>query len=150
MKPLAILLYPLGLLLRRKRAGTTHSIRNAPELAAAETSTLHLASPAFPHGATMPLRHATMDLGPNISPALAWEEPPADTRQMLPGHAPADRQCRSGARRSWRTHPIGRWMRQSAPHYPPLMTCTRSPTSRADQAGTLHGGRTRPDRLPHQ
>ena len=83
MKPLAILLYPLGLLLRRKRAGTTHSLRNAPELAATRTGTLNLTSPAFAHGATIPLRHATMDLGPNISPALAWEEPPAGTRQML-------------------------------------------------------------------
>lgn len=83
MKPLAILLYPLGLLLRRKRAGTTHSIRHAPELATARTGALGLTSPAFTQGATVPLRHATMDLGPNISPALAWEEPPAGTRQML-------------------------------------------------------------------
>ncbi|WP_435173398.1 YbhB/YbcL family Raf kinase inhibitor-like protein [Actinacidiphila sp. bgisy145] len=83
MKLLAILLYPLGLLLRRKRAGTTHSISNAPELATAPTGTLGLISPAFTHGATIPSHHATMDLGPNISPALSWEEPPAGTRQML-------------------------------------------------------------------
>ncbi|GAA3586880.1 YbhB/YbcL family Raf kinase inhibitor-like protein [Amycolatopsis ultiminotia] len=83
MKLLAILLYPLGLLLRGKRAGSTRSIRNAPELAAAESGTLHLTSSAFTHGSTIPLRHATMDLGPNISPALAWDEPPARTKRML-------------------------------------------------------------------
>jgi Raf kinase inhibitor-like YbhB/YbcL family protein len=83
MKLLAIFLYPLGLLLRGKRAGTTHSIHNAPELATAQPGTLDLTSPAFAHGAAIPLRHATMDLGPNISPALTWREPPAGTAQLL-------------------------------------------------------------------
>ncbi|GLY88410.1 YbhB/YbcL family Raf kinase inhibitor-like protein [Actinoallomurus iriomotensis] len=81
MKLLALLLTPLGLLLRRKRAGSAHSIRNAPELAT--STSLELTSPSFAPGGTIPLRHATMDLGPNISPALAWSDPPAGTTRML-------------------------------------------------------------------
>jgi phosphatidylethanolamine-binding protein (PEBP) family uncharacterized protein len=81
MKLLAIILFPLGLLLRGKRAGAEHSVRNAPELA---TSTkLELTSPSFAHRGVIPLRHATLDLGPNISPALAWSAPPAGTTHML-------------------------------------------------------------------
>ncbi|MCO5999442.1 MFS transporter [Actinoallomurus rhizosphaericola] len=81
LRILALLLTPLGLLLRRKRAGTEHSVRNAPELAAPRT--FELTSPSFDHGGTIPLRHATMDLGPNLSPELRWAGLPEGTAQLL-------------------------------------------------------------------
>jgi phosphatidylethanolamine-binding protein (PEBP) family uncharacterized protein len=83
MKPLALALYPLGLLLRGKRAGTARSIRNADALTTTAAGALDLRSPSFGHGAPIPPRHATMDLGPNISPALTWAQPPASTARML-------------------------------------------------------------------
>ncbi|MFK0192049.1 YbhB/YbcL family Raf kinase inhibitor-like protein [Kitasatospora sp. NPDC090308] len=82
MKLLALLLTPLGILLRRKRAGAANSVRHTPELATT-AAPLEVTSASFTHRAPIPYRHATMDMGPNISPALEWSEPPAGTVQML-------------------------------------------------------------------
>lgn len=75
------LLTPLGLLLRRKRAGTAHSVRNHPALSAPETITL--TSSVFRDGEEIPDRYASMDLGPNISPPLEWKNVPDNTRQLV-------------------------------------------------------------------
>ncbi|HZE40160.1 MAG TPA: YbhB/YbcL family Raf kinase inhibitor-like protein [Stackebrandtia sp.] len=82
MKSLIKLLAPLGFLLRRKRADPAHSIANAPELAG-DGPALELTSSSFADKGTIPRRHATMDLGPNTSPALAWSDPPPETARML-------------------------------------------------------------------
>jgi phosphatidylethanolamine-binding protein (PEBP) family uncharacterized protein len=73
---------PLGLLLRNRRAGH-HTLAWAhPDLLAPESFTL--TSPAFDHGTAIPERHRGRIFGPNISPALAWTEPPAGTAGIDP------------------------------------------------------------------
>lgn len=42
-----------------------------------------LTSPAFEHGTPIPERHRGRLFGANISPALAWTEPPAGTRELV-------------------------------------------------------------------
>lgn len=42
-----------------------------------------LTSPAFEHGTPIPERHRGHLRGPNISPALAWTAPPADTAELV-------------------------------------------------------------------
>jgi Raf kinase inhibitor-like YbhB/YbcL family protein len=72
---------PLGLLLRNRRAGH-HTLAWAhPDLLAPESFTL--TSPAFDHGTAIPERHRGRIFGPNISPALAWTEPPAGTAELV-------------------------------------------------------------------
>ena len=81
MSVLPTVLTPLGWLLRRKRPGEEHSVRRAPELAAPRT--IELTSPAFANGASIPDRHCSMDLGPNISPELVWNGVPDGAAQLL-------------------------------------------------------------------
>lgn len=81
MSLLATLVTPLGRLLRNKRADESLSIRHAAELAAPRA--IELRSPAFAHGGEIPDRHCSMDLGPNVSPALDWTGVPAGTAQLL-------------------------------------------------------------------
>jgi len=72
---------PLGLLLRARRAGHHTLAWSNPNLQAPETFTL--TSPAFGHGSPIPERHRGRLRGPNISPALAWTTPPAETRELV-------------------------------------------------------------------
>jgi Raf kinase inhibitor-like YbhB/YbcL family protein len=72
---------PLGLALRKRRAGHHTLVWARPELQAPETFTL--SSPAFDHGAPIPERHRGRLFGPNVSPALAWTPPPAGTAELV-------------------------------------------------------------------
>jgi phosphatidylethanolamine-binding protein (PEBP) family uncharacterized protein len=81
MSPLDMALSPLGRMLRGRRAGDEHSVRRAPALAANQA--IDFSTPAFAHGAGIPIRHAGAGRGPNISPALHWGPLPPATRQLL-------------------------------------------------------------------
>jgi len=72
---------PLGLLLRARRAGHHTLVWSNPNLQAPET--FILTSPAFGPGSPIPERHRGRLRGPNISPALAWTTPPAETRELV-------------------------------------------------------------------
>lgn len=86
---------PLGRALRHHRAGHHTLVWAHPGLQAPETFTL--ASPAFGHGAPIPQRHRGRLLGPQVSPALTWSDPPAGTVELVlvvqdpdaPGRTPA-------------------------------------------------------------
>ncbi|HEY0532054.1 MAG TPA: YbhB/YbcL family Raf kinase inhibitor-like protein [Actinoplanes sp.] len=81
MNPLLHLVTPLGWMLRNKRPDESLSVRHNPALAAPREITL--TSTAFADGGTIPDRNCSMDLGPNLSPALAWTGVPAGTQQLL-------------------------------------------------------------------
>jgi Raf kinase inhibitor-like YbhB/YbcL family protein len=81
MNPLIQLLTPLGWVLRNKRPDEKLSVRHHTALAAPRT--IELTSPAFGPGGTIPDRHCSMDMGPNLSPALSWAGVPAGARQLL-------------------------------------------------------------------
>jgi Raf kinase inhibitor-like YbhB/YbcL family protein len=72
---------PLGRALRNRRAGQHLLVWASPELQAPESFTL--TSPAFEHGASIPERHRGRLFGANISPALAWTQPPAGTAELV-------------------------------------------------------------------
>jgi hypothetical protein len=63
---------PLGVALRKRRAGQHTLVWARPDLQAPENFTL--TSPAFDHGAPIPERHRGRLLRANISPAIfrAW------------------------------------------------------------------------------
>ncbi|MGH7735885.1 MAG: YbhB/YbcL family Raf kinase inhibitor-like protein, partial [Gemmatimonadales bacterium] len=71
---------PIGLALRKRRAGHHTLVWARPDLRAPESFTL--TSPAFDHGTPIPERHRGRLFGANISPALAWTTPPADTAEL--------------------------------------------------------------------
>jgi phosphatidylethanolamine-binding protein (PEBP) family uncharacterized protein len=81
MTLLATMLTPIGRLMHNRRPDEKDSVRHAPELDSPRT--LGLSSPAFTQGGTIPDRHASMDLGPNISPELRWSGVPGRTAQLL-------------------------------------------------------------------
>ena len=72
---------PLGVALRGRHAGQHTLVWARPDLQAPENFTL--TSPAFDHGAPIPERHRGRLLGPNISPALNWTQPPAGTAELV-------------------------------------------------------------------
>lgn len=72
---------PLGIALRRHRAGEHTLAWACPELDAPENFTL--TSPAFDHSASIPNRHRGKLFGANISPALTWTPPPAGTVELV-------------------------------------------------------------------
>jgi Raf kinase inhibitor-like YbhB/YbcL family protein len=72
---------PLGIALRRVRAGQHKLAWANPGLQAAEN--FALTSPAFTNGAPMPKRHAGKRIGDNISPELEWSTPPAGTVELV-------------------------------------------------------------------
>jgi phosphatidylethanolamine-binding protein (PEBP) family uncharacterized protein len=81
MNPVLRLVTPLGYLLRNKRPDENLSVRHAPALSAFRT--IELTSSAFSPGGTIPDRHCSLDMGPNVSPALSWSGIPAGTEQLL-------------------------------------------------------------------
>jgi phosphatidylethanolamine-binding protein (PEBP) family uncharacterized protein len=72
---------PLGVALRNRRAGHHTLVWARPDLQAPENFTL--TSPAFDHGAPIPEKHRGRLLRANISPALNWTQPPADTVELV-------------------------------------------------------------------
>lgn len=74
-------IWPLGLVLRHRRPGTARSLRHHPALST--TTTIDLASTAFPHGGAITRRHSGPGRGPNVSPELHWGPLPAGTAELL-------------------------------------------------------------------
>jgi Raf kinase inhibitor-like YbhB/YbcL family protein len=72
---------PIGHALRHRHAGHHTLLWADPGLQAPETFTL--TSPAFDHGAPIPERHRGRLFGANISPALTWTAPPAQTAELV-------------------------------------------------------------------
>jgi phosphatidylethanolamine-binding protein (PEBP) family uncharacterized protein len=81
MSLLANLVAPIGWLLRDRRPDERLSVRHSPQLG--DGRSIDLQSPAFPDGGTIPDRHCSMDLGPNVSPGLGWTGIPEGTAQLL-------------------------------------------------------------------
>ncbi|MGH3168341.1 MAG: YbhB/YbcL family Raf kinase inhibitor-like protein [Trebonia sp.] len=71
---------PIGVLLRNRRAGHHTLVWASSGLQAPENFTL--TSPAFDHEAPIPDKHRGKMFGANISPALAWTQPPAGTVEL--------------------------------------------------------------------
>lgn len=71
---------PIGLALRNRRAGHDTLAWARPDLQASEN--FILTSPAFEHGAPIPERYRGKFFGANISPAIAWTTPPAETVEL--------------------------------------------------------------------
>jgi phosphatidylethanolamine-binding protein (PEBP) family uncharacterized protein len=72
---------PLGRPLRNRRAGHHRLIWARSDLQAPENFTL--TSSAFDHGTPIPERHRGRLFGANISPALTWNPPPAETAELV-------------------------------------------------------------------
>ncbi len=72
---------PLGLALRNRRAGHHTLVWARPDLQAPEN--FALTSTAFDHGNPIPERHRGRLFGANISPAIAWTSPPAETAELV-------------------------------------------------------------------
>lgn len=87
MNPLAtvvaMLITPVGIALRGRRAGREHSVARRSELARSEWSAITLTSTSFRPDGEMPLRHAGHWFGDNVSPQLAWTRPPVKTKSLL-------------------------------------------------------------------
>jgi phosphatidylethanolamine-binding protein (PEBP) family uncharacterized protein len=81
MHPVEVLLVPVGRLLRNRRPDEAASIANAPGLATEHRITL--TSPSFGDGEVIPAQHCGMFIGGEISPALAWDELPTGTAQVV-------------------------------------------------------------------
>lgn len=81
MHPVEALLFPVGRLLRNRRPDETASIANTPELATPHR--IALTSPAFRDGQVVPAKHCGRFIGKDISPALAWDPLPADTKSLV-------------------------------------------------------------------
>jgi len=72
---------PLGVALRKRRAGHDTLVWARPELQAPENFTL--ASPAFEHGTPIPERYRGRLFKPNVSPSIEWTAPPEGTGQLV-------------------------------------------------------------------
>lgn len=72
---------PLGVLLRNRRAGRHTLVWARAEFEAPENFTL--SSPAFGHGAAIPERYRGHFFGHDVSPALEWTTPPAETAELV-------------------------------------------------------------------
>lgn len=71
---------PIGVALRKRRAGQDTLVWARPDLQVPESFTL--SSAAFDHGREIPERYRGKLFGANISPALAWTPPPAATVEL--------------------------------------------------------------------
>jgi phosphatidylethanolamine-binding protein (PEBP) family uncharacterized protein len=87
MNPLAtivaVLLTPVGIALRGRRAGSERSVASRPELATMSDAAINLTSTSFRPDGEFPLRHAGHWYGDNVSPQLAWTRPPVKTKSLL-------------------------------------------------------------------
>jgi Raf kinase inhibitor-like YbhB/YbcL family protein len=72
---------PIGVMLRNRRAGHHTLAWARADLQAPESFTL--TSPAFEHEAPIPDKYKGRMFGANISPALAWTQPPAGTAELV-------------------------------------------------------------------
>ncbi|MFC5908645.1 YbhB/YbcL family Raf kinase inhibitor-like protein [Streptacidiphilus monticola] len=72
---------PLGVALRKRRAGHAALVWARPDTQAPENFTL--TSPAFAPGSPIPARYRGRLFGANLSPALAWTQPPAGTAELV-------------------------------------------------------------------
>ena len=72
---------PIGRALRNRHAGHHTLVWARPDMKAPESFTL--TSPSFDHRTPIPERHRGKLFGANISPALAWTTPPADTAELV-------------------------------------------------------------------
>lgn len=71
---------PIGLALRKRRAGHHTLVWARPDFQAPEN--FALTSSAFGHGTPIPEKYRGRFLGANISPALAWTTPPDETAEL--------------------------------------------------------------------
>ncbi|MFJ4923163.1 YbhB/YbcL family Raf kinase inhibitor-like protein [Streptomyces sp. NPDC088725] len=72
----------LGRLLKNRKAGETHMAWNLPNLQGPELLTL--TSRNFSHDGPLPLEQCAKNIGgADLSPDLAWTEPPPGTAQLL-------------------------------------------------------------------
>ena len=87
MNPLAtivaILIRPVGIALRGRRAGVERSTARRSELTQTEWAMITLTSTSFRPDGEIPLRHAGRWYGDNVSPQLAWTRPPVRTKALL-------------------------------------------------------------------
>lgn len=87
MNPLAtiaaMLITPVGIALRGRRAGIERSIANRPQLVPTSESAIKLTSTSFRPDGEFPRRHAGRWYGDNVSPQLAWTRPPVRTKSLL-------------------------------------------------------------------
>ena len=72
----------IGRWLRWLRAGEDHLACNDPRIRATSARIL-FTSPAFDNGAAIPVRHAGVGLGDNLSPPLEWSGVPAWTNELV-------------------------------------------------------------------
>jgi Raf kinase inhibitor-like YbhB/YbcL family protein len=72
---------PLGRALRNRRAGHHTLVWANSELQAPDN--FALTSPVFEHGNPIPERYRGRILGANLSPALTWTTPPAETAELV-------------------------------------------------------------------
>ncbi len=79
-----LLLTPVGLALRGRRAGEDRSIARRPELVQTGSARVTLTSTSFRAGGPIPSRHLAKGAGgDNVSPQLAWTRPPVATKAIL-------------------------------------------------------------------
>ncbi len=71
----------IGRALRNRHAGHHTLVWARPDMKAPES--FALTSSGFDHGTPIPERHRGKLFGANISPALAWTTPPADTAELV-------------------------------------------------------------------
>ncbi len=79
-----ILLRPVGIALRGRRAGSSHDVPTRLGFATATgVRQLGVSSTSFRPDGVLPLRFCAPPLGDNISPQLSWTAPPPATKQLL-------------------------------------------------------------------
>jgi len=87
MNPIAtittLLIKPVGIALRGRRAGAEHSITRRRELTSSDAATIKLTSTSFRPDGELPVRHAGRWYGDNVSPQLAWTRPPERTKSLF-------------------------------------------------------------------
>jgi phosphatidylethanolamine-binding protein (PEBP) family uncharacterized protein len=79
--PVEVILLPVGWALRNRRPDEAASVANAPELAT--ENRIALTSPSFRDGQVIPAKHCAQFIGEEISPAPAWDAPPAGTSDLV-------------------------------------------------------------------
>lgn len=81
MHPVETLLTPLGKLFRGRHADETRSLSYRRELTTSRR--IEFTSPRFADGDEIPALYCGTFIGDNLSPALAWDDLPTATEDML-------------------------------------------------------------------